>query len=184
MNIKSSRRSSFMALILVFLLMFGSCAASSASGTDSDWESAFSYFLDEMVAFIPNDANPGDYGYLFDDIDKDGIPELITKAGTCEADYIGTVYYFQNGRVVKAGDFSLSHADLYRDPMNNGIILSRGNMGWACAIRYSLRNGYLTENQFFEESLDFDKNPDAEYTEVEDLVPGSEYLEFSQLYQW
>ena len=184
MNIKASHRVNLAVLMLVFLLAFGSCVASAASDYAFDWEDAFSYFLDEIVSFIPNDANPGDYGYLFDDIDKDGIPELITKTGTCEADYIGTVYYFQNGRVVKAGDFSLSHASLYSDPMNNGVILGRGSMGWACAIRYSLRNGHLVENMFFEESLDFDKYPNAEYTEIEDLVPGSEYLEFSQLYQW
>jgi len=57
-------------------------------------------------------------------------------------------------------------------------------MGWSCAIRYSLRNGYLTENQFFEESLDLDTNPNAEYTEIEELVPGSEYLEFSPFLQY
>ena len=174
-----SHRSNLVVLMLVFLLVFGSCAASAASGNASDWASAFSYFLDGMTSLVPNDASPWDYGYLYYDVDKDGIPELITKTGTCEADYIGTVYYFQNGKVEKAGDFGLSHADMYSDPVNNGIIVGMGSMGWSCAIRYSLRNGYLTENQFFEESLDFYTNPDAEYTEIEDLVPGSEYLEFT-----
>lgn len=184
MNIKVSRRSSLIVLISLFLLLFGSFVASSASDALSDWRTVYSNFLDGMATLVPDDVSPWDYGYLYYDVDKDGIPELITKTGTCEADYIGTVYYFRNGRVEKAGDFSLSHASLYSDPMNNSVILGWGSMGAACAIRYSLRNGYLTENQFFEESLDLDTNPDAEYTEIEELVPGSEYLEFSPFLQY
>lgn len=184
MNIKVSRRSSLIVLISLFLLLFGSFVASSASGALSDWRTVYSNFLDGMTTLVPNDVNPWDYGYLYYDVDKNGIPELITKTGTCEADYTGTIYYFQNGRVEKAGDFSLSHASLYSDPVNNGVILGRGSMGWSCAIRYSLRYGYLTENPFFEESLDLDANPDAEYTEIEELVPGSEYLEFSPFLQY
>lgn len=184
MSIKASRHSNFVVLMLIFLLTIGNCAASAASGNAADWRTAFSNFLDGMTTLVPNDVNPWDYGYLYYDVDKDGIPELITKTGTCEADYVGTIYYFQNGRVEKAGDFSLSHASLYSDPVNNGVILCRGSMGWSCAIRYSLRNGFLTENQFFEEALDLDTNPNAEYTEIEELVPGSEYLEFSPFMQY
>ena len=184
MNIKASHYSNLVVLMLIFLLTFGSSAALATSGNSTDWRSAFSTFLDGMTTLVPNDVNPWDYGYLYYDVDKNGIPELITKTGTCEADYVGTIYYFQNGRVEKAGDFSLSHASLYSDPVNNGVILCRGSMGWSCAIRYSLRNGYLTENQFFEESLDLDTNPNAEYTEIEELVPGSEYLEFSPFLQY
>jgi len=184
MSIKACHHSNLVVLMLVFLLAFESSAALAASGNVSDWRAVYSNFLDGMATLVPDDVSPWDYGYLCYDVDKDGIPELITKTGTCEADYIGTVYYFRNGRVEKAGDFSLSHASLYSDPMNNGVILGWGSMGAACAIRYSLRNGYLTENQFFEESLDLDTNPNAEYTEIEELVPGSEYLEFSPFLQY
>lgn len=184
MNAKALRRMISASLTLALLLAFGGCAALAASVNASDWESAYSSVLDEMKAAAPQDAvDSEDYSYLFYDIDKDGVPELITKTGTCEADYVGTVYYLRDGNVEKAGDFGLGHSAFYSDPDHNGVIVSTGHMGWSCATRYSLTDGRLTEDMFFEEELDIANDPDAEYTEVEDIVPGSEYLELTPVLQ-
>lgn len=54
----------------------------------------------------------------------------------------------------------------------------------ALRIRYSLQNGYLIDNQFFEELLDNNTHPETEYTDIEDLVLGSQYLEYTSFMQY
>ena len=169
-------------LVLVSLVASGCFPSLTEAADSSEWQDVFSYFLAGMKAVAPGeDLDCFDYGYLFYDIDKDGVPELITQTGTCEADYTGTVYFLKDGKVERAGEFVLGHSCLFSDPDHNGVIVSGGHMGWAWVTRVSLLNGQLAEEQIFEETLDYTENPDAEYTEIGDIVPGAEYMEMDPI---
>lgn len=57
-----------------------------------DWKDTYRNVLNEAMASFPN------YQYLCNysiyDIDKDGIPELLLKVGTCEADFEYQLFYY------------------------------------------------------------------------------------------
>lgn len=128
-------------------------------------------------------ADPGEYStpelwYLLYDIDKDGSPELLVKAGTCEADYHGALYTFRDGRAFQFGEeLGLGHSAFYSDPDENGLILMYGHMGYAQAVRISLTDGYA-EELLYEDNLNarLQEDPDAEYVYPGDVIPGSVYL--------
>ena len=163
-------------VLVLFLAAALLCSGLTASA--DGWEEAFSGVLDSLEAEKPADAeNPAlEYSYLLYDIDKDGIPELITKTGTCEADYTGTVYTCKSGEAVKTGEFGLGHAALYTDPGKNGIIVWWGHMGAAGGVRYSLTDGQISSEQIFEETLNIQNDPEAQYTPIEDYVAGTKPL--------
>ncbi len=162
-----------MALVFTVMLL---CSGITASA--NGWEEAFSSVLDSLETEKPTDAeNPAlEYSYLLYDIDKDGIPELVTKTGTCEADYTGTVYTCKSEEAVKAGEFGLGHAGLFTDPGKNGVIVWWGHMGAAGGVRYSLSDGQISSEQIFEETLDIQNDPEAEYTPIEEYVAGTKPL--------
>lgn len=59
-----------------------------------------------------------EYGYTMDgytlyDVDKNGVPELIVKFGTCEADYDGRLYTFDGTKVVYVDEFAMGHTSIY-----------------------------------------------------------------------
>ena len=164
----------------ILAILFAIALVSSGISACADgWVDAYSGVLDALDAEKPADAaeNPAfESVYLLYDIDKDGVPELITKTGTCEADYLGTVYAFRDGKAVKTGEFGMGHAALYSDPGENGILLYWGHMGAAGCTRYSLKNGELTSEVIFEETLDIMNDPTAEYTPVEEFMPSAKPL--------
>lgn len=110
-------------------------------------------------------------GYYLYDINKDGIPELIVKFGTCEADYIGHCYTFDGEKAVFVEEVGLGHAGLYTDPENNGVIYLWGHMGYQYMQRWSMEENELSMEELFEEDINDD--PDAWYTEVSEIVPGA-----------
>ncbi|WP_374041861.1 hypothetical protein, partial [uncultured Ruminococcus sp.] len=64
------------------------------------------------------------------DMNQDGIPELIVKAGTCEADYMVSFYTYQNGNVVIIGSgFSGFHNSCYYDRSHGQICFAGGHQG-------------------------------------------------------
>ena len=105
--------------VLCLLAVILSCAAS-AFAEGPDWASAYRAVLDEALA-KRNAENPGDFlaecSYCLYDIDKDGTPELLLKTGTCEADYMGRIFFFDGRRASQLGEeLSLSHSSFYTDP--------------------------------------------------------------------
>lgn len=165
------------AIVLALLIAMALLCCGTAAWAEG-WKEAFSGVLDSLAAEKPTDAeNPAlEYSYLLYDVDKDGIPELITKTGTCEADYTGTMYVCNGDKAEKAGEFGLGHAGLYTDPGENGIVVWWGHMGAAGGARYSLTDGQLSSEQIFEETLDIMNDPKAEYTPIEEYVAGTKPL--------
>ena len=155
---------------------------SGAEAEASDWMTAYDRILagwKVQTAEAPEntDVSP-ELSYLIYDIDKDAIPELIVKTGTCEADYHGAIYTFRDGQAVQAGgELSLGHRSFYSNPGDDGIIMMWAQMGYASVVRISLTGGY-TEELLYEDNLNdrLEEDPDADYIYPGDVIPGSVYL--------
>ena len=156
-------------------------AGSAGAAGENEWQEAYRALLDEEVRgrdpLYRNDVAI-ESSYLLYDVDKDGTPELIIKSGTCEADYMGTLYTCIGGKAQRVEEFGLGHASLYTDPGENGIILHYGHMGYAYGVRYSLEDGHLVYEQLFEDDLNsrLMEDESAEYVPVDSFVPGACYL--------
>ena len=94
--------------------------------------------------------------YAVYDIDKNGIPELLIKSGTCEADYKTFFYSYDGNEAKSAGEEWSGHTSYYTYPAGNGIVQYNAHMGYAGAYRYSLGNdGIVYENEeLFVDNLD------------------------------
>ena len=174
-------------LIFVFLalcVLAGLAVPAFAEDANSDWESAYAAILNEKWAEITaaEEADPdylGECTYTVYDIDKDEVPELILKMGTCEADYHGEIYTFRDGGALRVCDeLGLGHCSLYSSPDENGIILMYGHMGYAEADRLTLEGNTVRSEMMYEDNLNerLEKDPEADYVYPGDVVPGSVYL--------
>ena len=177
--------------ILAFLIVSSlllSCACF-ASAEEPDWVGVYAAILDgkeaelrtaEAESGIPDQI----WEYTLYDVDKDGVPELIVKIGTCEADYRGEVYTAASGEAqLVCDDLGLGHCSLYTDPGRNGLILMYGHMGFAWAGRFWLENGALSSEELYQDDLNerLQSDPDADYVYPGDMVPGSAYLSLYRL---
>ncbi len=175
-------------LLLAALLVCTLFPCTFADEQEPGWISAYRAVLDsagvERKAQLLEDfgedyANLLECSYLVYDIDKDGIPELVLKVGTCEADYTGTVYTCRDGQAIYVGDLNLGHCAIYSDPKENGIITYYGHMGYAFAERSILEGTELkSTGLLFEDDLNarLQSDPGAEYLDLALFVPGTAYL--------
>jgi len=145
-----------------------------------DWQRAFKKILDMKNADSNADSDTYTRTYAIYDIDKDDTPELLIKEGTCEADYLTTVYIAKGDTAVEAGTINGGHTLYYTDPNGNGVIESMGHMGYGFIGRDALVNGKMVDcDIIFEDDL-YERSkidPDAEYTEVNTIVEGAEPID-------
>lgn len=88
-----------------------------------DYYEAYSPILDDVYSYY------GEYNeYTLYDLDGDGIKELITSQGTCNADWMNDVYTIEDGFVTMLGEF-YSPVILYVAEDGNGLYAVSGNMG-------------------------------------------------------
>ena len=173
-----------LAAVLCLLLSVGTFACAEEPG----WVGAYAAILDvKQAEAAAEEAAQGFelyWEYTLYDIDKDGVPELIVKMGTCEADYHGEVYTVSDGQAVLVCDtLGLGHSSFYTDPGENGIIQMWGHMGYAWADRLRLENGALSGEELYEDNLNerLETDPDAEYVYPGELIPGASYLSMYRL---
>ena len=154
--------------------------------TDDFWKELYLKKLDRVREQMPafdadtpaDEYTPIEY-YLYD-IDKDGIPEMIIKYGTCEADYHGDIYTNDGYAVTPVEtDIGMGHTVFWTDPEENGIILNWGHMGSQGMQRLSIVDGRLESKELFEETI----QGDEDYTSVDKIVPGAVMLSCAQMYQ-
>lgn len=153
--------------------------------TGDDWKAAYTKILDELRVNLPNgddymaDQNTP-YRYLIYDIDKDGLPEMLVEFGSCEADYNGKLYKYENGSAVEKEPFSMGHTVFYSVPDENGILFYWGHMGSAFLQKVTMdENGKLTYTELLSEQLD--PNTDDDYTDPSEVVPGASYLSMCRI---
>ena len=154
-------------------------------GDYAPWQKSYAEFLTNLRSAeyrhalgeltFPGGNVPSD-SYSLYDVDKDGVPELFLKCGTCEADYYTLGYTFRGGQLSALGSFPSGHSSLYTVPGENGIIFREGHMGYGSIEKFSLTDGgsigpwetLLTETEE-------DTRRDG-YTDPAELVPGSELI--------
>lgn len=171
-------------LILTLVLSLGVFA----SAEEPDWLAAYDAIRREKQAELSKqEAEYGPSfgtGYVLYDIDKDGVPELITKMGTCEADFHGEIYRFVDGQAAcRVDNIHLGHSSLYTDPGENGLIVMYGHMGYAEADRLVLGEKDYTMETLYEDNLNerLEQDPNAEYLYPGAYVPGAAYLTLSSM---
>ena len=117
----------------------------------SEYQNLYGPLLDQV------DATYGEYNdYYLDDIDGDGVKELLLQEGTCEADYMYQVYTIANGSAVYLGELSGGHTVFFEDTEGgNGssILLMQAHMGYERISRVTLSNGSLSEEEISEREL-------------------------------
>ena len=162
-------------------------AAHVPPGSYAPWQEGYAGFLTNLRSSeyrhtlgeldFPGDDMPS-VSYSLYDVDKDGVPELFLKCGTCEADYYTLGYTFRGGQVVNLGSFQSGHSSLYTVPGENGIIFREGHMGYGSIEKFSLTDGgsigpwetLLTETEE-------DTRQDG-YTDPGELIPGSQPIPY------
>ncbi|MBP5378789.1 MAG: hypothetical protein J6Y64_04530 [Ruminococcus sp.] len=93
--------------------------------------------------------------YAFRDLDADGIPELILKYGTCEADYQIHVYRFDEQCELKdLGLIGGGHTSFGYDENTGDFVIVWGHMGAACIEYYKWANGNLEANGDYSFNID------------------------------
>ena len=167
--------------ILILALVLSISAFASAE--EPDWVSAYDALLRETEAEVALEEEAAglsyEKAYTLYDIDKDGVPELILKLGTCEADFHGEIYSFVEGKAVcRENEWYIGHSSLYTDPGENGLIVMRGHMGYAEAYRMVLGETEITVEDLYEDNLNerLDNDPNADYIYPDEYVPGAAYL--------
>ena len=166
---------------------------------DMDWQQAYMSLLqnaelgifDKSAPYYGYSASDEEYeniceelvvdSYYLYDIDKDDVPELIVKYGTCEADYDAIVYaYNENtGDAEAIDEMVLGHTSLLTYPEANGVVLQWGHMGVQYVQLAKLVDGELEYEDIFDEELPMD-DYDATYTPVSQYVRGAMYLTGSE----
>ena len=113
--------------------------------------------------------------YAFRDLDADGIPELLLKYGSCEADYQIHIYrYDEDCELKDLGTFGGGHTSFCYDENTGDFVLLWGHMGAASIMYYEWENGTLVSKGSYDFTLD-------EQTPSYDTVldeKGIRYIEF------
>lgn len=161
-------------------------AANIPPGDYAPWQEGYAEFLINLrtaeyqyqlgEAAFPEDDLPSD-SYSLYDVDKDGVPELFLKCGTCEADYYTLAYTFRGGQVSSLGSFQSGHSSLYTVPGENGIIFREGHMGYGSIERFSLVDGSFSSWETLLTEDEEDTRREG-YTDPAELVSGSEQIPF------
>lgn len=97
--------------------------------------------------------------YALRDLDVDGIPELILKYGTCEADFSIHIYRFdEECELQDLGVFGGGHTSFCYDENTGNFVLLWGHMGSASIMYNVWENGTLKQTDHYDFTLD-EQNP-------------------------
>ena len=94
-------------------------------------------------------------GYTYCDINKDGVDELITHTGTCEADRAYHIYTFADGKMIYAGSFGGWHGSLWTKDKAITVVSTGASLDGTVVISttYELVNNKLVEKETFEKEF-------------------------------
>lgn len=86
--------------------------------------------------------------YALCDLDGNGIPELLLKHGTCEADFVISVYTVgDDGKLNDIAELGGSHASFGYSEDGGSLVLIYGHMGNGALRWFSLTDGVLSETK-------------------------------------
>lgn len=137
---------------------------SKESSASPETEAALDYYkiYDGVLVNTKTDAGL-DTTYALCDIDGDGIKEMITSQGTCNADWYNVVYTTtRNGEVSMIGQF-YRNVSLYVAEDGNGIYTLYGIQGYQEVNRITKSGNSISEDLISTKEL----QPGEEYDELE-----------------
>lgn len=110
-------------------------------------KSAYEGVLDSFT------ANEYDEYFLYD-IDKNEVPELIIKSGTCEADYM-FYYYTYDNKLINLGSDSAGHSYLGipYDSDEPKLIKSQAHQGHQVVSEITVESGRIKKTYLFEKDV-------------------------------
>ncbi len=89
------------------------------------------------------EEDPWLWNYFLTDINKDGVPELMIRYGSCEADVRSIFYTYKNGKAVQIGIKYVSHAGFFAYPDGNGLIVQTAHQGYETLKKITWSNGKI-----------------------------------------
>lgn len=147
----------------------------------SDFEYPYKKLLIELMYQESNSY----IEYWIYDVDKDNIPELITKTGTCEADYIIEFYKYKDNKVLLIDSMSGGHTTFYEDKNNSQLCRMYAQMGYG-DIEWLSSNGSSISVDRTVASVGYDDENDVykwyDYGNFEKIK--SSYAFFTSDYEW
>lgn len=109
------------------------------------WQDSFYDKIIEERAYVNYEADfSTPIAYFLYDIDKDSIPELFIKYGSCEADYSYTIFQYSNG-VVEDIYHSYCGGSGFYALSNNDVIIYFAKMGGYSLSKISYIDGTIQE---------------------------------------
>ncbi len=129
-----------------------------ASSVDPQiWQSGYSALLETQ----PAEAYDYNYYHIYD-IDENGVPELLIREGTCEADYMFAVHTYdaESDAIIKLGELPGGHAVLAGLSGQNGVLVCTGHMGYEYIDKYTLHERAFKDEHLYEGQLDDNGNSD------------------------
>jgi hypothetical protein len=118
--------------------------------------------------------------YAFRDLDANGIPELLLKYGTCEADFsIDVIGLDEEGEEKKICEFGGSHTSFAYDENTGDLAIVWGHMGAASIDYYAWENGGLVQKDHYNFEIN-EENPSYEKVLEE---KGIRFIDFGSAYQ-
>ena len=121
-----------------------------------------------------------DVDYCFRDLDANGIPELILKYGTCEADFCIDVFYLDNNGDIKTIDcIGGGHTSFAYDENTGDFVIVWAHMGAASINYFKWENGTLKSNG----SYDFEINEENPSYEKVLNEKGIKYIDHASAFQ-
>ena len=107
--------------------------------------------LSDILVDNPSDGSSYFDGYFVYDIDKNGVPEIWIKTGTCEADCTILAYTYDKGTRLIYAD-SAGHSTFYKG--DGYIIKVQGHMGHAVWYKLTFNGTGISTSNIYEEYLD------------------------------
>lgn len=110
------------------------------------WKDAYSLQLSNLTPTDP--VFHGEYSVY--DLDGDGSPELFVKIGSCEADYMYSVYTMSPAGAKLIATLGGSHSYLCGLSGQNACLLASGHQGYECILELKLIDGMLIQEVIYE----------------------------------
>lgn len=112
-------------------------------------------YKEKLQSSIPENIVDTQVSYALVDINKDNIPELIIKTGTCEADYRyyfytyneNNSYYDFDNYVVYAGFIDAGYSGLYKMNNDNYLVYVYAHMGAETISYLTLENDWIVDKR-------------------------------------
>lgn len=109
--------------------------------------------------------------YMLHDMDHNGIPELIVKGGTCEADFMFEIYSYNNG-IVSCGTTGAGHSLLAVPNDGKGLFVCWQHMGYESRYLLTLQDYKINKAVLFE-GREPDETEKLNYLEIYQILDTS-----------